>query len=304
MASARDRRTGFSRRRQYGLFFGYVLLVAGAGVGGVLLLVSAFDPPAFAALRMAAASITVPVSAMGAAVVDAVVAVPSEIGEHFRVKTENRALRAQLADERAVVTRARAVLNENARLRRLLAVRDATGDTVVTARLVASTPSSTRRFAMLDAGRWQGVLPGMPVRGPDGLIGRVLETGPAVARVLLLSDPDSVVPVRRLRDGLPAIAQGRGDGLVDIRSVETADVRFQAGDIFVSSGIGGIYAPGIPVARIPSRGRDTVAAQTFARPDTIDFAIVERPFLPIPAAVAAQPGPLPTPVLKARSKAK
>ena len=304
MASARDRRTGFSRRRQYGLFFGYVLLVAGAGVGGVLLLVSAFNPPAFAALRMAVASITVPVSAMGAAVVDAVVAVPGEIGEHFRVKNENGALRAQLADEYAVVMRARAVLNDNARLRRLLAVRDATGDTVVTARLVASTPSSTRRFAMLDAGRWQGVLPGMPVRGPDGLIGRVLETGPAVARILLLSDPDSVVPVRRLRDGLPAIAQGRGDGLVDIRSVETADVRFQAGDIFVSSGIGGIYAPGIPVARIPARGRDTVAAQTFARPDTIDFAIVERPFLPIPAAVAAQPGPLPTPTPKARSKAK
>ena len=213
-------------------------------------------------------------------------------------------LRAELADQRAVVMRARAALNDNARLRRLLAVRDATGETVVTARLVASTPSSTRRFAMLNAGRWQGVLPGMPVRGPDGLIGRVLETGPAVARILLLSDPDSVVPVRRLRDGLPAIAQGRGDGLVDIRSVETADVRFQAGDIFVSSGIGGIYAPGIPVARIPTRGRDTVAAQTFARPDTIDFAIVQRPFLPIPAAIAAQPGPPPAPPPKPRGKAK
>ncbi|WP_174285825.1 rod shape-determining protein MreC [Sphingomonas bacterium] len=304
MASARDRRTGFSRRRQYGVFFGYVLLVAGAAIGGVLLAVSTFDPPAFAALRMTVASVTVPVSAAGSVVVDAVLSVPDMIGDHFRVKTENGILRGRLANERAVVLRARAILHDNARLRRLLAIRDATSDTVVTARLVASTPSSTRRFAMLDAGRWQGVQPGMPVRGPDGLIGRVLETGPAVARILLLTDPDSVVPVRRLRDGLPAIAQGRGDGLVDIRSVETADVRFQAGDIFVSSGIGGIYAPGIPVARIPKLGRDTVAAQTFARPDTIDFAIVERPFLPIPAAVAALPGPVPTPAPKSRAKAK
>ncbi|WP_375394870.1 rod shape-determining protein MreC [uncultured Sphingomonas sp.] len=304
MASARDRRTGFSRRRQYGVFFGYVLLVAGAAIGGVLLAVSTFDPPAFAVLRMTVASVTIPVSAAGSVVVDAVLSVPDMIGDHFRVKTENGILRGQLADERAVVLRARAILHDNARLRRLLAIRDATSDTVVTARLVASTPSSTRRFAMLDAGRWQGVQPGMPVRGPDGLIGRVLETGPAVARILLLTDPDSVVPVRRLRDGLPAIAQGRGDGLVDIRSVETADVRFQAGDIFVSSGIGGIYAPGIPVARIPKLGRDTVAAQTFARPDTIDFAIVERPFLPIPAAVAALPGPAPTPVPKSKAKAK
>lgn len=304
MASARDRRTGFSRRRQYGLFLSYVLMVAGMAVGLVLLAISSFDPPAFAALRMTVASVTEPVSAAGAAVVDTVSGLPDAVGEHFRVKGENAALRRQLADARAVVLRARTVLHDNARLRRLLAIRDATGDVVVTARLVASTPSSTRRFAMLDAGRWQGVRPGMPVRGPDGLIGRVLETGPAVARVLLLSDPDSVVPVRRLHDGLPAIAQGRGDGLVDIRSVETADVRFQAGDIFVSSAIGGIYAPGIPVARIAMRGRDTVAAQTFARPDTMDFAVVERPFLPIPAAIAAQPTPLPTPTPKVKAKAK
>ena len=304
MASARDRRTGFSRRRQYGLFFGYVLLVAGAAVGGVLIVISAYDPAAFGVFRMAVASITVPVSAAAAAAVDAVAAVPDDIGEHFRVKAENAVLRGTLSDERAVVMRARAVLHDNARLRRLLAIRDATSDTVVAARLVASTPSSTRRFAMLDAGRWQGVMPGMPVRGPDGLIGRVLETGPAVARVLLLTDPDSVVPVRRLRDGLPAIAQGRGDGLVDIRSVETADIRFQAGDIFVSSGIGGIYAPGIPVARISTRGRDTVAAQTFARPDTVDFAIVERPFLPIPATIATLPTPAPTPTATHKGKAK
>ena len=304
MASARDRRTGFSRRRQYGVFLGYVLLVAGIVVGAALLAVSAFDPPAFAALRMAAASVTVPVSTAGAVAVDWVAAVPEAVGDHFHVMGENAALRRRLAEQQPVVMRARAVLRENARLHRLLAIRDAVSDPVITARLVASTPSSARRFAMLDAGRWQGVLPGMPVRGPDGLIGRVLETGPAVARVLLLTDPDSVVPVRRLRDGLPAIAQGRGDGLVDIRSVETADVRFQPGDIFVSSAIGGIYAPGIPVAKIIARGRDTVAAQTFARPDTFDFALVERPFLPIPAAIATLPVPVATPTPKAKAARK
>ena len=58
--------------------------------------------------------------------------------------------------------------------------------------------------------------------------------GPAAARVLLLSDPESIVPVRRTRDGLPAIAIGRGDGAVDIRSVNATDVRFAAGDVFVT----------------------------------------------------------------------
>ena len=280
MALPKDRRTGFSRRRQYGVFVGYVLAVAGALVGAALLALSRFDPPAFAALRMAAASVTAPVSTELNAVVDAVVSVPESIGEHWRVAGENRALRGELARQRALLTRARVIAYDNARLRRLLALRDRTADVVTTARLVSSTASSGRRFALLNAGRWQGVEPGMPVIGPEGLVGRVVETGPAVARVLLLTDPESLVPVRRTRDGLPAIAAGRGDGMLDIRSVST-NVRFAAGDLFVTTGTGGLYAPGTLVARTTGGGEDAAPAVPIAHADGLDFALVTRPFLPI-----------------------
>ena len=163
-------------------------------------------------------------------------------------------------------------------LRRLLGLRDRTADVVATARLVSSTGSSGRRFALLNAGRWQGVMPGMPVTGPDGLIGRVVETGPAVARVLLLTDPESLVPVRRTRDGVPAIAAGRGDGTLDIRSVST-NIRFARGELFVTTGTGGLYAPGTLVARTTGGGEDTARAVPIANPDSLDFAIVARPFL-------------------------
>ena len=112
--------------------------------------------------------------------------------------------------------------------------------------------------------------------------GRVVETGLNAARVLLLVDPDSIVPVRRTRDGLPAIVAGRGDGAVDIRSVDDLGVRFTAGDLFVTSGTGGLYAPGVPVARVDRAGSDTVQARPYAPPDTLDVAFVERPFMPIP----------------------
>lgn len=283
MAPARDRRTGFSRRRQYSAFLGYVLAVAGAVVGFVLLVVSRFDPPAFAALRMGATGVTAPVSSALASVANAVVSVPAAIGDHFHVHGENTRLRDELAREHALVLRARTIHYDNKRLRALLSVRDRTEETVVTARLVSSSASSGRRFAVLDAGRWQGVRPGMPVRGPIGLVGRVTEAGPNAARVLLLSDPESIVPVRRTRDGLPAIAAGRGDGLVDIRSVSTTNIRFAVGDLFVTSGTGGLYMPGIPVARVSLAGTDTVPAHTFTHPDTLDFALVTRPFLPMPA---------------------
>lgn len=282
MAPARDRRTGFSRRRQYSVFLGYVLAVAGAVVGLVLLVASTFNPPAFSALRMGVAGVTTPVSTGLATVGSSISGIPNAIGNYFFVKQENVALRADRERTRALLMRARTIAYDNRRLRNLLAIRERSPEPVVTARLVSSSASSGRRYALLNAGRWSGVKPGMPVRGPDGLIGRVVETGPNAARVLLLSDGDSIVPVRRTRDGLPAIAAGRGDGMIDIRSVNATNVRFNAGDIFVTTGTGGIYGPGVPVARVIKAGSDSVMARTFADPDTLDFALVEKVFMPVP----------------------
>jgi rod shape-determining protein MreC len=283
MAPARDRRTGFSRRRQYSVFVSYVLAVAGAIVGAVLLVVSSFNPPAFAALRMGAASFTSPVSSVAAAAIGGVAAIPNAIGNYFFVHSENAELRDILKRQNALVLRARAVVVENRHLHRLLQVRDRSSDTVALARLVSSTASSGRRFALLNAGRWDGVRPGMPVRAADGLVGRVLETGPNAARVMLLSDSDSIVPITRTRDGLPAVAAGRGDGRVEVRAVSGTNVRFLPGDLFVTSGVGGLYAPGIPVAKLDAGGIDAVATGTLATPDSLDIAMVERAFMPMPA---------------------
>jgi len=252
----------------------------------VLLVASTFNPPAFAALRMTLGSVTAPISGTFVAIGDAVSSVPDAIGHYFFVHSENDRLRAELEQSRKVLLTARTIAHDNRRLRRLLAVRDRTPDTVVTARLVSSTGASGRRFALLNAGRWQGVEPGMAVRGPEGLIGRVTESGPAAARVLLLTDPESIVPVRRTRDGMPAIAVGRGDGTLDVRSVAT-NVRLGKGDLFVTSGTGGLYAPNIPVARVRTDGGDVAVARPFIHPDTLDFAIVQRAFMPMPPSAPA-----------------
>ena len=278
----RDRRTGFSRRRQYGAFLGYVLAVAGAVVGAVLLMVSTTRPGTFAPVRMAAASVTAPISSGLDTIFRGIGSIPTAIGSYFRVHGENEQLRAEVKRTRAALMQARTIAYDNRRLRRLLQLRDRAADTVVVARLVSSTPSSGRRFALLNAGTMQGVHSGMPVRGADGLVGRVTEVGPIAARVLLLTDPESVVPVRRIGDGLPAIAAGRGDGRIDIRSAERTNVRFSPRDMFVTSGTGGLYPPGIPVARVSRGGIDQVIAIPFAAPDRLDFAIVERPFMPLP----------------------
>ena len=298
MAPPSNRRPGFSRRAQYSLFLGYVIAVAGALVGALLLALSTLDPPAFAALRASVGEVTTPISSGLSGVGRGIGSIPSGIGSYFGVHSENAALRKQLADQHALFMRARSLSYDNRRLLALLRVRERIAEPVVTARLVSSSASSTRRFAVLNAGSWQGVATGQPVRGPEGLIGRILETGPNSARVLLLTDAESVVPVRRTRDGMPALAVGRGDGLMDVKSVALSTTDFGPGDVFVTSGIGGLYPPNIPVARILRRGRDAAIGRSFAQPDTVDYALVQRAFLPPPPQLPA-PGATATPATPA-----
>lgn len=287
MAPPMSRRTGFSRRAQYGIFIGYVAAASGIVVGLVLVILSTFNPPVFAAMRSAVAEITTPISS-GFAGLRRAATVPGGLADYFGGADKIRALRKQLKDEHAIVMRARMINAENRRLRTLLRIRDVEVMPVVSARLVSSTAVSTRRFATLNAGNLQGVRPGQPVRGPEGLIGRILETGPNAARVLLLTDAESIVPVRRTRDGLPAIVSGRGDGQLDVRSANSANIPFKAGDLFVTSGTGGLYPPNIPVARVAADARDTAPARMLANPDSLDYALVQRAFLP---ALPAPPAP-------------
>jgi rod shape-determining protein MreC len=289
MGPQKNRRPGFSRRAQYGLFLGYVVAVLGAIVGAALLMLSTLNPPAFAVVRGALSEVTTPVSSALDWVRRTIGGIPGGFSEYIGVVDENRALKQRIETEQTLVSRARTISQENRRLRTLLKLRDRTTEAIVAARIVNSSASSTRRYATLNAGSWQGVRSGQPVRGPEGLIGRVIEASPNTARVLLIVDPESIVPVRRTRDGLPAIAAGRGDGLIDIRSAGVSNVQFHLGDTFVTSGTGGIFAPNIPVARVTRAAQDIAEARAFANPDSVDFALVLRTFLDVPPAPAEAP---------------
>lgn len=287
MAPPRNRRPGFSRRAQFSLFIGYVIAIAGALVGAVLLALSTLNPPAFSALRAGTAEITAPVSWAVGSVWNGIASIPSTIGSYFGVHGENAQLRKQVADNRRELIRARAIAYENIRLKKLLRVREPGTETIVTARIVSSSATSTRRYALLYAGLVQGVHAGMPVRAPDGLIGRVLEAGPDTARILLVVDPESIVPIRRTRDGAPGFATGRGDGLLDVKPIALGNAEYAPGDVLVTSGSGGIFPPNVPVATVVSRNRDGALAKPYAAPDALDYAMVLRAFmtiLPPPAA--------------------
>jgi rod shape-determining protein MreC len=280
MAQAANKRPGFSRRAQYGLFLGYVVAVAGILVAILMLVVAALDPRGFAAIKGAALDLTAPVSSAGRSGVRGVAGIGDAIGNYFRAGSQNAQLKSELESARRELVQAAATRAENAALRRLLGLAREVQDEVTLARVVGSSFDSPRRFATLSAGSEAGVRAGQPVRSPDGLLGRVLETGRWASRILLVSDGASSVPVRAVRTGVAALAAGRGDGLVDLRTLELGVNPFRLGDMVVTSGVGGIFPPGVPVAVVVGRQGDTAIARPLADPSRSDFAIVQPIYQP------------------------
>lgn len=280
MAPPSSRRPGFSRRAQYGLFIGYVVAVAGVLFAVLLLVVAAIDPRGFAALRGAALDATAPISAGGRSVGDFFGGIASRIGDYIRAGSQNAELRREVEAARRDLLKAQATDFENRRLRQLLGLAQQVEDEVTIARIVGSSFASSRRYATLSAGAQSGVEVGQPVRAPEGLMGRVVETGRWAARVLLITDSLSNVPVRLVRDGTPAFAAGRGDGTIELRTLEVGANPFRPGDVLVTSGVGGIFPPNIPVARVVRIEGDTAIAAPVAHPAAADFAIVQRPYQP------------------------
>jgi rod shape-determining protein MreC len=203
---------------------------------------------------------------------------------YFAAASQNADLKRQLAASRQRVIEARAIEFENRRLKRLLKLTDTVADEVATARIVGSSFDSSRRLATLSSGGSAGIRPGQPVRSAEGLIGRVLETGRFASRVLLITDAASTVPVQLVRDGTPALAGGRGDGTVELKTLEVGKNPFKVGDIVITSGIGGIYPPRIPVAVVTQASRDITIARPLANPASVDFAVVQNIYQPAASA--------------------
>lgn len=290
MAPPSGARPGWSRRAQYSLFFSVLAVIAGALLGLALLGLSIFAPHAYAGVRGAALDVTAPISGSLRSVTSTITGLFSGAENYWDAARQNGGLKVQQAALRRQIIEARAILNENIQLKAALQLREKTAEAVASGRIVGSSFESQRRFAIFSAGRGDGVQVGMPVRAADGLVGRVIDAGSTASRILLISDRANIVPVRLLRTGQPVISTGRGDGSVDLRPLEVGRNPFKRGDIVVTSGTGGLYPPGVPVARVVRLDDDGAIALPMADPANVSFAQVERPYEEA-ALAAAEPQP-------------
>ncbi|WP_336963237.1 rod shape-determining protein MreC [Sphingobium aquiterrae] len=278
MARPPSRRPGYDRKAQYGLFASYVIAVTGACVGLLLVVVAIFDPTGFAAIRSGTQEITRPASAGLSNLVSGIGSLDEHVAAYFLAGSQNIGLRRQVDANRTRLIEAAAIEQENIRLKKLLKLVETERDSVVTARLISSSSSSTRRFALLNAGRLQGVQPGMGVRAPEGLVGRIYTAGPNSAQVLLLTDGSNIIPVRRASDNIAALSTGLDDGTLEIRALSAGRNPFKPGDIMVTSGTGGLYKPNVPVAIVVRLRGEAAIAVPLASPARVDAVMVQRPY--------------------------
>jgi rod shape-determining protein MreC len=179
--------------------------------------------------------------------------IQSNLSSHQILLAENTALKAQQLLLRGQLQKLIALESENANLRALLTSLPQGSqkiDRVEAGRLLAVNEGSYSREVIVDKGIRMGVYVGQPVLDANGIMGQVIGVGQLTSRILLITDSRSAVPVENSRNGIRAIIVGQGATrqLALINVAETSEMK--VGDLLVTSGLGGNYPAGYPVAVI------------------------------------------------------
>lgn len=190
------------------------------------------------------------------------------------LREDNLRLHEELLELQMAVQRLNFLENENARLRKLLGsdVRQASRRMAAEVVAVATDPFSHQ--VVINKGYANGVYEGQPVLDNRGILGQVVSVARTTARVLLISDQSHAISLRAERSDIRVIAQGTGDLNRLELSFIPHSTELAEGDVLVSSGLGGVFPEGYPVAIINTIDRDERAQ--YARVEVTPFAQLDR----------------------------
>lgn len=191
----------------------------------------------------------------------------------------------------ARLSRLEDVAAENEELRRLLGAGRRLEPDYLPAELLSVDLDPFAHRVVVRRGRLDGVEPGQPVLDAGGVLGQIESTGRHTARVILITDPDHALPVRVQRTGARTIAYGSGS----VDALRLGDlpmnVDLEPEDLLVTSGLGGGFPPGLPVARVESV--DRAPGRTFATARARPLAYMDRGRHVLIVSAPDPVGPLP-----------
>jgi rod shape-determining protein MreC len=172
------------------------------------------------------------------------------------LEAENAELRTRDRDLSMKLMRFEALADENAELRGLRAALPPVADHWIAAEVVDVELNGLRQRLLINRGTRNGVFRGQAVMDNYGLLGQTTRVGPWSSEVILVSDPEHAVPVEVERTGVHTIAVGTGDPDSLSLPYLPANADVKPGDLLLTSGLGGVFPQGYPVARIAEVGHD------------------------------------------------
>ena len=173
-----------------------------------------------------------------------------------RLQEDNDSLRTQQMMQKVQLQRLAALEAENIRLRELLDSSFKVGEKVLIAELLSVNLDPYKHQIVINKGEVNDVYPGQPLLDAKGVMGQIVHAGPYTSTAILITDTSHAIPVQVNRNGLRTIALGSGTiNRLDLPYIpNNADIR--PGDLLVTSGLGGRFPPGYPVAEVTAVQHD------------------------------------------------
>lgn len=184
--------------------------------------------------------------------------------ERLRVRESGLALRALNYEGLA---------RENAQLRGLAHALPPIADRWLAGEIISVELTTLRQRMLLNRGTTNGVFEGQAVLDDAGLLGQTIHVGPWSTEVILITDPEHAVPVQIERTGLRTIAVGAGNESALALPYLPANADVKRGDLLNTSGLGGVFPAGYPVARVEEVHRDAI--QPLAQVRAVPLAHIE-----------------------------
>jgi len=234
----------------------------------------------------------------------------AQAGQYFAAlhaaQQSEAAAQQQLATQALRAQQVEQLTLENQQLRELLTMRERIGTTATGAQVLYDNADPFARKVVIDRGQTHGVVAGSPVIDESGVLGQVTRVYPLVSEVTMLIDRDQAIPVLNTRTGVRSVVYGQpgedGDGLELRYTLANADI--VEGDLLTTSGVDGVYPPGLPVGRITrverraessfNRIHSAPVARMQGALHVLVLAPVGQSLPPAPAGTpspAAEPGP-------------
>lgn len=265
-------------------------------LASIALLTIDYRTPRLHFLRAALSFLTYPVQALASLPTDSVAEYSNTVISYIELQKENRRLKEQQHISDGRLLRLAALEEENIRLRVLLENSFKLGEQVLAAELLSVKQAPYEHTVVVNKGSLHGVHPKQPVLDGNGVVGQVIRSLPWSAEVMLITDPDHAIPVQVNRNGLRTIAFGTGqpNRLHLPFLANNADI--VPGDLLVTSGLGGVFPAGYPVAVVDKFEvhADKSFANIYATPKALldrsrEFLIVWGDTKPVDLSVPGKP---------------